>query len=72
VLLDDFVLTVPVFSPVCSLCAHFQGEPGVRRCAVFDEIPPSIWLGKNKHLRPYPGDKGLQFEPFPAKGAYEH
>lgn len=57
-LLDDSTDSIPGISPVCSLCAH---KTGFRTCAAFEEIPLSIWLGKNKHKKPVPGDGGYRF-----------
>ena len=55
---------IPVYSPVCSLCAHFTGRsPGERTCAAFPfGIPMAIWNGHNDHKQPYPGDQGIRYE----------
>jgi hypothetical protein len=52
-------------SPVCSLCVHLDRDRDLhlRCCRAFADIPYDIWLGKNKHTEPYPGDNGIQFEP---------
>jgi hypothetical protein len=59
----------PIFSPVCTYCRHLTGSVPSRRqavCAAFPRgIPEGIWLGRNKHQKPYPGDHGIQFEPHP-------
>ncbi len=65
VVLDDSALAVPVFSPVCTFCVHWQTDPS-RRCAAFpDGIPDAIWLGRNDHSEPYPGDRGVLFHLHP-------
>ena len=61
VLLDDSILSVPAFSPVCTYCKHWTVDGVKRRCAAFDQIPDEIWHGQNPHTAPYPGDKGIQF-----------
>lgn len=52
-------------------CKHYQGviQPDgteateVDACAAFpDGIPDEITTGKNMHLKPYPGDHGVQYE----------
>jgi len=53
------------YSDVCTRCKHQYDviEKG-RTCKAFPEgIPDEIWLGKNKHTKPYKGDNGIQFEP---------
>lgn len=61
--LDDRELDIPVFSEVCSDCKHWRlGR--TRTCDAFPEgIPLEIWMGRNDHRQPYPGDHGIQFEP---------
>ncbi len=58
-----------LMEPQCSIrkCKHFQGvsdddEPNqVPTCAAFPKgIPDEIAYGNNKHLKPYPGDGGIQ------------
>ncbi len=58
--------------PRCALrnCKHFlgvknDGDEMTERvyCEAFpDKIPDEIAYGDNKHLEPYPGDNGIQFE----------
>ena len=60
--IDDSVFAIPVFSSVCSLCAHLHPK-AKRGCAAFpEEIPMEIWMGENPHTAPYPGDHGIQFQ----------
>ena len=57
--------------PQCSIrkCKHLQGCKGTEEegqvpvCTAFpDGIPDEISYGDNKHLSPYPGDHGIQYE----------
>lgn len=64
----DKSFAVPVYSTVCLRCKHYRpgAEGAGRQCAAFpaaDSIPLEIWRGDNKHLRPFPGDNGITFEP---------
>lgn len=70
----DRSLSIPLFSKVCSRCAHFHvgsvfGQK--KTCEAFpDGIPGEIFLGENDHTQPYKGDNGIQFELHPeAKNA---
>jgi hypothetical protein len=51
---------------VCHRCKHFDNKPGFPKfCKAFDKepgIPDEIFFGANKHLEPYEGDQGIQFE----------
>ena len=56
------------YSTVCLSCAHFRAERFVsseaRTCEAFPKgIPSPIWNGQNTHRRPYPGDRGIVYEP---------
>ena len=56
-----------IFSPVCVYCQHVTSLM-TRRCVAFpDGIPYEIWIGDNKHTKPYPGDNGIQFERYKLK-----
>lgn len=61
-----------LIEPVCSVrnCKYLRGANStadeadqVPVCAAFPNgIPDEIAYGKNKHLKPYPGDNGIQYE----------
>jgi hypothetical protein len=56
-------MVIRITEAPCLNCRHLQGFP---YCKAFpDGIPKEIQLGENQHDRPYPGDSGIQFEPFP-------
>jgi hypothetical protein len=47
----------------CIYCRHLIGNA---KCAAFPEgIPQDILYNWHDHLIPYPGDKGVTFEPNP-------
>lgn len=58
-------------SDVCWNCKNFNGEnPAAQTCAAFPKgIPTEIWNGENSHTTPFPGDKGIRFEPIQVKRA---
>lgn len=60
--LDDRVLSLPPFSPVCTFCKHWKGA--ALYCDAFGDnpIPDEIWSGRNPHTKPFTGDNGLVFE----------
>ena len=63
-LLDDRVLSVGIFSSVCSRCKNIRVSTveGKVSCLAFDSIPREIWEGRNNHAAPFPGDKGFRFQ----------
>jgi hypothetical protein len=48
----------------CIRCQNFLKFGSEKQtCTAFpDGIPRDIWLGKNDHTNPYPGDNGVRFE----------
>ena len=45
----------------CSICMYYFGD---KKCRAFPNgIPKDILTGKVRHINPYKGDNGLQFEP---------
>ena len=62
-IISDANRDIPGISAVCAFCRH---QFRYRRCAAFpDGIPLAIWLGKDTHQAPYPGDHGIRFAPVP-------
>ncbi len=51
------------FKTSCYDCIHFLGAEAGRCDAFPDQIPEKIWSGKSPHRDPFPGDRGIQFEP---------
>jgi len=68
--LDDSSIFKPTFSKVCTFCKNLDVNQNRDRdlkkgpvCRAFPNgIPDDIWLGKNDHTKPYPGDNGIRFE----------
>lgn len=53
-------------SPKCVECKHFRGPAKGDGfcCRAFPvNIPDAILDGVHDHSKPYPGDKGIRFEP---------
>lgn len=64
-ILDDKLIVWGKYSIACSFCKHYiKGYS----CRAFDDIPERIWIGQNRHNKPYPGDKGIRFEPIAKAG----
>ena len=62
----DREFVIPMASPVCSLCLHFDEDNPDNVCSAFPNgIPMQIWAGLNTHEQPYPGDCGIRFAPVP-------
>jgi hypothetical protein len=63
VTIDDSDRYYVADSPVCQSCRHRIGR-GYLACAAFPRrIPLEIWNGEYDHNSPYPGDRGIRFEP---------
>ena len=51
---------IPI-SPSCWNCINLL-DSRIYKCKAFDKIPIVIWIGDNKHRKPFPNDNGIQFE----------
>ncbi len=52
--------------PQCFLCKHYHApETSPPGCTAFKLIPLEILSNKTDHHKPYPGDRGIRFEPKP-------
>ena len=55
---------------LCESCRHlrpYRGGEG-QTCAAFPDgegIPIEIWFGRHDHREPWPGDRGIRFDPLP-------
>src|SRR5690348_324707 len=52
--IDDSELAIPVFSSICTYCAHWD-VASLRQCAAYPShkaIPMSIWMGEELHIVP--------------------
>lgn len=59
---------VPQASPLCQFCKHRNDDADGFVCAAFPGgIPDAIAMdgASDEHREPYPGDKGIRFEPHP-------
>lgn len=73
--IDDRSLKPLQVPPVCAYCKHFKRNEylethnhrtPIKRCTAFPtKIPKTIWTAQDLHKEPYPGDRGIQFEPAP-------
>lgn len=48
----------------CLTCIHYHLGGS---CDAFEKIPSVVFTGEHDHRKPYPGDKGIQWEPAKAK-----
>ena len=57
----------PPFGKLCAFCRHFVlslAEDGRPTCRAFPYgIPDQILVGRADHRRPFPGDRGIRYEP---------
>jgi hypothetical protein len=52
---------MPQYDPACMLCTRYEPDD---TCEAFPKgIPRKILEGEVKHIKAYPGDHGLQFDP---------
>ncbi|MDI6716974.1 MAG: hypothetical protein QME63_08535 [Actinomycetota bacterium] len=69
-MLDDKGVNYPIYGDQCARCQHLflkRPESGIgSACKAFPErIPREILDGKHDHKLPFPGDRGIRFEPKP-------
>lgn len=50
-----------------SACARCKNYLGKGSCFAYDMIPDVILSNEHDHRQPYPGDKGIRFEPIGKK-----
>ena len=49
--------------PQCLECQYFRGAKHGMCDAFPGRIPQEIWSGKVEHNKPFPGDRGIWFQP---------
>ncbi len=62
-------------APICVNCRHFDWDLkfGGLCCDAFPHgIPNVILSGRHDHSRPYPGDKGILYEPVVSGQTVQH
>ncbi len=66
--IDDRSVSYLLFGDQCARCKHLSSESpadGIgSKCKAFSRIPQEILEGKHDHKLPFPGDRGVRFEPF--------
>jgi hypothetical protein len=68
----DTDLHLTRISPICWSCTRLRENGVDQECDAFPGgIPEDIWEGETDHRVPYPGDKGMQYEPRNERGAQE-
>ena len=59
-------------APMCLTCRHFHDaddEATSLTCDAFpDGIPEAVLTGEHDHRDPYPGDRGVRYEPLDRSG----
>lgn len=62
-ILNDWSASINIFADeVCLNCKHLI-DGDMHKCKAFDRIPKEIWYSIGGHKKPYPGDRGIQYEP---------
>ena len=56
----------------CSECKHYLIGTGFCKAFQDDEgIPDEVFSGKHDHTKPFPGDRGIRYEPTEAIAAID-
>jgi hypothetical protein len=60
-------------SPLCLTCRHRTPDPERPRCEAYPEgIPGDIFWEGYDHRRPFPGDRGITYDPIRPGDAERH